>query len=380
MTRPLYEVLFFPAFGPMGFYWSLGLVPSLPYVLLSLSYGRVLRHKSQVIEGFMSNSAIFAAYATRFGTATHGKKAISELIGIAYHWRLYALAILLNVTVVGAGVYVCLIRSGVSMGLPSPFEAMLAATPSALLLSLGGAYVLNLYDLLKRYRVGDLYPSCLHFHWLHMVVAAFLGPLLAQAFSPGVSRVVAFGVGAFPLKDSLDAARKYAAKRMELSPTGPVGETSTLARIQGLTPEIIERLEEEGVTSSEHLAYSDPVRLLLRTNIPWVILIDLIDQALLFNYVGDRVTQLRPMGVRGSIEMAAIAQYLDKGDAEEKRCAGIALRLVASKLGLTDDEALILVRGFAADGQVQLLWELYTPEFPDEVLAAVHKEGDIDST
>jgi hypothetical protein len=371
MSWPSNGALWFVTFGSSRWYWYLCVAVGLPYILVPISYGRVLRYKLRTIESFMSNNAVFAAYVNRFGPANNRAGAAPGLFGLTYDWRVYGLAIFFNLVIIAAAVCVCLIRGGVSMNLPLALEALLATAPVTVLLSLGGAYILNLYDLLKRYRVGDLYPSCLHFHWLHMIVAAFLGPLLAQAFAPGVARVVAFGVGIFPLKDSLDTVKKYAAKRLELSPTRVAAEGASLNKVQGLTQETIERLEEEGINSTEHLAYSDPIKLLLRTNIPWVILIDLIDQALLYNYVGDKITELRSIGIRGAIEMAAIVQDLLKGDEEEKKCARMRIHIVAVRLGLSDDdEGLNLVRSFYEDGQVDLLWELYTPEFPDQVLAA----------
>jgi hypothetical protein len=323
----------------------------------------------------MTNNSIFEAYVKRFGKHGSRESATAELFGLIYHWRIYALAVLFNVAIVTAGACVAMVRADIRMGLPNSFETLIARAPATLLLSLGGAYVLGLYDMLRRYRVGDLYPSGLHFYWLHMVVAAFLGPLLAQAFAPGVGRAVAFGIGIFPLKDSLDTVKKYAAKQLKLQSATPVGEGATLNKIQGLTPETIERFEEEGVTSTVHLAYSDPIKLLLRTNIPWVIIIDLMDQALLFNYLADSAAQLRPLGIRGSIELAALGQRLYEGNDEDKRCATLAMHLMAERLNSSDDAALTLVRTLYEDGQVDLLWELYTPETPVGVLGK-HSDED----
>ena len=362
-------------FNRSTFYLCFCLIVGVPYILLPLSYGRVLAYKLRVIESFMSDSDIFASYIGRFGKQRDQQTVAREVFSLTYHWRTYALAVLMNVVVIAAGACASMVIGGISMGLPASFETLIQTAPPTMPLSLGGAYVLNLYDMLKRYRVGDLYPSCLHFHWLHMMVAAVLGPLLAQAFTPSVGRVVAFGIGIFPLKDSLETAKKYAVKRLQLSPTAPAAEGATLNKLQGLTQETIERLEEEGVTSTVHLAYSDPINLLLRTNIPWVILIDLIDQALLFNYLGQRMAELRPLGIRGSIDLAAIAQRYYEDDDEVKRWARIAMHSVGTRLNCTHDEALILSRMLREDGQVDLVWELYTPETPREILARISAEA-----
>jgi hypothetical protein len=328
----------------------------------------------------MANNSLFAAYVRRFGRRGDSESAVNELFSLTYHWTTYALAVLMNVTVVAAAVCICAVRGGISMGLPDRLDTLVRSVTPTLLFGLAGAYVLGLYDTLRRYRVGDLYPSYLHFNWLHMVVAAFLAPLLAQAFTPAVAYPVAFGIGIFPLKDSLEMARKYAAKRLELPSAAPPSEGTALNKIQGTTQETIDRLEEEGITSTVHLAYSDPIRLLLRTNIPWVILLDLMDQSLLFNYLGEQMSQLHSVGIRGAIEMAAIGQRLYEGSDEDKRCANLAIGLIASRLNFTNEAALTLVRTFYEDGQADLLWELYTDETPTGVLkdsstAAVTEPG-----
>ena len=66
--------------------------------------------------------------------------------------------------------------------------------------------------------------------------------------------------------------------------------------------------------------------------------------------------------------MAAIAQKLDRGG-DDKQYAEMAIHLVAARLGFSDHEALTLIRTLGEDGQVDLLWELYTSETPGAVLA-----------
>jgi hypothetical protein len=355
------------ALQQVAFYWIVCFFVGAPYPLLTLSYRRTLNYKLRTLQSFMANNSLFAAYVRRFGKRGDSDKAVDELFGLTYHWTTYALAVIMNVLVIAVAVCICAVRGGISMGLPDALNIRLEAVPITALLGLVGAYVLGLYDMLGRYRSGDLYPAYLHFNWLHMVVAGFLAPLLSQAFTPAVAYPVAFGIGIFPLKDSLDAARKYASKKLELSPATPATEGSALSKIQGMTQETIDRLEEEGITSTVHLGYFDPIKLLLRTNIPWVILLDFMDQSVLFNYLGEQMSLVRSIGVRGSIEVAAIGQRLYEGSDEDKRCARIAIQLLASRLSSTEDAALVLVRTLYEDGQVDLLWELYTDETPTGV-------------
>src|SRR5216684_4066070 len=171
-------------FHGAAFYWTLCFLVGAPYPLLTISYRRALNYKLRTLQSFMANNKLFAAYVRRFGRRGSSDNAVDELFGLTYHWTIYALAVVLNVIVIAASACTCAVRGGISMGLPDQLKTLLASVPLTLLLGLAGAYVLGLYDMLRRYRVGDLYPSYLHFNWLHMIVAGFLAPLLAQAFTP----------------------------------------------------------------------------------------------------------------------------------------------------------------------------------------------------
>jgi heme-degrading monooxygenase HmoA len=152
-----------------------------------------------------------------------------------------------------------------------------------------------------------------------------------------------------------------------------------------LTADVIERLAEEGITSSVCLAYTDPIRLFLKTNFEWPFLIDIIDQALLFNYVRDikdGLSRIRPLGIRGSIEMSVLGEPLSDGYAlgeplsdgyanprlrpeeqaekpfDPKRVTQ-AIDVVARKLGQDPTEVRNLAINLWEDGQVDLIWNLF---------------------
>ena len=50
---------------------------------------------------------------------------------------------------------------------------------------------------------------------------------------------------------------------------------------------MLQRLQDNGFESAEHLAGDDPIKMLLKTNVEWKVILDLIDQAILFGYVGE---------------------------------------------------------------------------------------------
>jgi len=342
------------------FFWCLVVAPSLPYVFLSIAYRRTVAYKRLSIESLMSRHGVFERYITQFGkVGQHPEDVVQKLFDLTYHPRTYVVAVNFNVAVIAAGTAIALLRAGIALGLPKALEELMRASPATLVAGIAGAYVLNLYEVLGRYRTGDLSPSSLHFTWLHMIVAAIVAPLLSAAFAPGVNVAVAFGIGVFPLKDSLDAAKDFAKKRLQPLQTAKPSEGPTLHKLQGFTEEIIDRLAEEGITSAEHLAYADPIRLLLRTNVAWAAILDLIDQALLFIYVDSGVEKLRPIGVRGSIELAAVYDRFVNAKVEEAiQRSEHEVQMIAARLELTREESLNLILTFFEDIQVNLIWGL----------------------
>ena len=345
---------------PRVFYWLLVILPGTPYLFLSAAYGRILKYKRFKMQGLIDQPRVLDTYVINFGKVGDKKEdLVDELFALHYNWWAYGLAVIFNMLVIAAAVAIAFVQGGIPLGLPAELKFYVLRAPAALTIAMAGAYVLNLYDVLRRYRTNDLSPSSLHFTWLHMIVAAFLGPLLSQAFVPAVALPVAFGVGVFPLKDSLDTVMNLAKKKLEITSTAQPCEPPTLQKLQGLTGEIIDRLDEEGLTSTVHVAYADPIRLLLRTNIEWAVIIDIIDQALLFNYVGDRIEQLRPIGIRGGIELATIGRELlaSTSDADKQR-GQAAAAAIAARLGQTQDEVRGLIQTCWEDAQVALIWAL----------------------
>jgi len=117
-------------------------------------------------------------------------------------------------------------------------------------------------------------------------------------------------LGAFPLKTLSTVASGIAKKNIDVESVKTPGEGPTLQLLEGMTPDVVDLLEEVGLSSTQHLAYADPIKLFMRTNLPWKVTLDLVDQALLSNYVGAKVEQLRVFGIRGAIELGAVHEAI----------------------------------------------------------------------
>ena len=116
----------------------------------------------------------------------------------------------------------------------------------------------------------------------------------------------------------------------------------------------IDKLQLLGINTTQELAYFDPLTLLFRTNFSPKVVIDWIDQALLYNYVTDEVVKLRKRGIRGAIEFFIAA---GEGDLAEQ---------IADVLEITKAELDEFVEMMGADYQVQLIYRIWNEfEIPE---------------
>src|SRR5271166_2896146 len=90
------------------------------------------------------------------------------------------------------------------------------------------------------------------------------------------------------------------------------------------------------------LAYYDPVKLTMQTNIDYDYIVDCVSQALLFVYVGkDSLEKLTRQGIRGAYEMRGILLELEDEEAsidqKEQVKAKEKLRKIAEQIGYSSD-------------------------------------------
>jgi len=171
------------------FYWTLAFAPSVPYMLPYASYRRNLFHKRDALANLMSQKGVFDSYQSRFGRAGDQRQHIvQELFNLYYRTSAYWLAIGLNVVVITLGVAIGMTRVGVPIWFPGAMGTLAKSAPLTLCLGFAGAYVLSLYDTLRRCRSADLSAYSLHFTWVHMVLASILAPLVCEAFNQRLGR------------------------------------------------------------------------------------------------------------------------------------------------------------------------------------------------
>jgi hypothetical protein len=283
-----------------------------------------------------------------------------------HHWRTYVVPVVLTSFVAVLFAYLGLRKLGIEIGGVDPLRALPASISPAVLAGAGGAYLWGLQDIVRRHGTADLSSTAFHHTWLRMTMAASIGALLdAMNITPQVSIVTAFAAGAIPMRRLWAIVEKRANITVPEDPAWP----SDLHLIQGLTKDTRERLILEEIHSIAHLAFADPVRLLFRTNIEWNVILDMIDQALLVNYVGPKIDKLRELGIRGAIEFAEPMTRLEEEDdvtPRETANAKKILEAAGEALGQTYEAAFNLSYQLRHDPVVGFIWEHYAALYSAE--------------
>ncbi|MBI5477103.1 MAG: hypothetical protein HY964_10260 [Ignavibacteriales bacterium] len=337
--------------------WILAILPSLTYPLICFFYSRILTQRRDEVEGLLAGKSM-----TKFLDA-YGPSLPSMIFRRFHKWEIYALPVVLNMGVVILVSLGAIIVRGNFETESLCWIRLLVPIPGGVLAGFAGAYIWSHYEMLKRFSLVDLTPTSIYYLWLRLLIGGILGYVSMNMFDESYEILVAFGLGAFPIENIRDMLRQTVVKKFEVKDKEKEGEPPTLQKLQGMTTEVIERLEEEGITSVQGLAMANPVKLLLKTNFEWTMILDLMDQALLFNYVGDKYEKLRTLGIRSSIEVAEIQDYLYDEDPKEKMKGEKIIELVAAKLEEDKQGIYKLVDTIAEDPQVLFIWELWEEAF-----------------
>jgi hypothetical protein len=341
--------------------WTLMILSGAIYPAIYAAYRRRLGYKKAELLRILSHGSTFAAYAKAFSRESTPDQTTEKLFEFYYAGRAYVLPILINILVTCGACAVVLIWFGWPLGL-DVVEKHATLIPRECATALVGAFVWGLYDILQRYETIDLSPVSLHYLWLRMLVAPALAPLLGGALTDPLKPLLGFVIGTFPVSALQDFIKRQAKDKFNLSGAAEPTEGPTLNLLEGMTDGMLTRLLNEGYESIQQLANADPFKLLLKTNLDWKTVLDLIDQAILFDYTGPGGASLRAIGIRGSIELATAEASLRSEDQAVVAEANKLIAIIAAKLGQDEAGVRNLVKNAFEDVQVNLLWDLWGDE------------------
>src|ERR1043165_6629546 len=184
--------------------------------------------------------------------------------------------------------------------------------PDALAFGFVGAYlacILTIFDGFRRY---DLDPGLYYSVTYRVMFSSFAAWVASLMFNTGFQPIVALGIGLFPLEKTWTFITERAASVLGTGQNEKeVG--MELANIQGLEHSSNrQKLIDVGITTVQSLATADPLLLFFLTTFPLRSVVDMIDKAILYLYLGDKGLPLREHGINGVIELVALAKLAER--------------------------------------------------------------------
>jgi hypothetical protein len=136
-----------------------------------------------------------------------------------------------------------------------------------------------------------------------------------------------------------------------------------------------QNLIELNISTVQALAMQDPLDLFFRTSFTLRTIVDWIDKAILYCYVGARTIELRQRGINGAIELGGLLELSEKlpvetyhdGQAREEPLRADLQNLnvqilyleIADAAGLKCEELLNLIYNLYYDPMVDTLYEIW---------------------
>lgn len=340
---------------------------AVPHLLAVLNFRRRLAVKRRALICLLSDPNILDRYMGRFpaGKGLSNAETIAQDYFVTYYNRHEYLSALALNFLTGCG---ALLFITARIGFPSPDLSphivsfvQNAAWGNAVLWSLIGSYLWNCYELIRRTSNFDLTPDAFTKMWLKMWIAAAVASIVSFGITAALQPAVGFAIGLVSIPVLFEIISDRASKVLNIKSTEGDGNTP-IKVLQGASSDVIDTLNDCDIENTVQLAYCDPMNVMMSTNLPWLAIIDLIDQALLFNYIGPDITKIRGGGYRGSIEVATIGAHLN-GPPEERIIGLRSLSDFATLLGWSESKAIDLVQTLYADSQVNLIWDLFGGNF-----------------
>jgi len=249
--------------------------------------------------------------------------------------------------------------------------------PDALAFGFIGAYLACMVTIFDGFRRYDIDPG-LYYSVTYRVVfssiAAYVVSLVG-IFATGSVPLVALGIGLFPLERTWNFITERAASILG-SGQNEKEVGIELANIQGLEHSTNrQRLIDVGITTVQALATADPLLLFFLTTFPLRAVVDMIDKAILYLYLGDKTKELRQHGINGVIELVALAKLAEEipayqgqedtpsGEPLGKLFKGLntdkLLNDIAAVIGQTPEELKAFIYNMYYDPMVKFIYEIW---------------------
>jgi hypothetical protein len=333
--------------------WVIISTPALLYLWIYLSYLQIVKNKRFELRRVLTRASVMNKYCEAYGNKVEAPNEVAARILLRNNYAIvsYLSAFAFTALLTTMVAVIAVVKGGLPTGLPNSLANLITGLPGipAVLAGCAGAFVWGLYELLRRYRVGDLTPSTIYLTGLRLLVIAGVGPALSIVLNKDFTYAIAFGLGVFSLEAIASIASLPVRNALNLPAATVAVSDPMFAYVQGLTPEIISRLDEAGIQTLQQLAFTDPLRLLVRTNLDWKVIIDLVDQAFLATYVGKKTEELRSIGIRGAVEFSCVDDELPP-----------LIASIAKILERQPQDIELLINTFRGDPTTKFIGELWS--------------------
>ncbi len=256
-------------------------------------------------------------------------------------------------------------------------QTTLGKFPNSATAALLGAWAYALYSVISRITSADLSPEFLLRLSYQPIIAIAFAFFSTFMFAEDFLIFISFGIGFLPYPEIVRYIRVKTQQKMNADSNAAdnAERQSNLSEIEGIDFDEIERLHEENIKNIQQLAFSNPLEIHFSTAYPLKTIIDWNDQALLRLYVNKAQLQaLRPIGIRGAIEMAQVRrrireyetklqEALDAGNtdlaAKIKSDSETLLTSITSALGTQPTNIKYLAYQLGEDPHVEFVYFLY---------------------
>lgn len=280
----------------------------------------------------------------------YGPENLDRVINSFLKKRDYILPLILVFGLVWIGAHISILNFSVDLGTDAhSFGAVFGFL---------GAYSWSMNNIVRRTKGFDLSPISVYLISVKITILSIVGYLISFIFRDSISWLLAFALGALPLTEVrrfiLDVGTKN--KKVHFIEVN----SDSLSNLQGTNHLLRSKLEDFGITSIQNLAYCNIFELFLKCNVERKVILDLIDQALLWVFIEEKAVQIRPHGIRGAIELIQVNEDLKSPDRREKKHAEEMINNLSSELSIPYSSAYNLIVEIANDAQSLLLWDLWS--------------------
>jgi len=239
-----------------------------------------------------------------------------------------------------------------------------------------GAYLATIVTLVYKFASYELGPISYHGVYQRLLFSTVAAYVLAGITKDVLSPPIAFGIALLPFETLWNNISKRASAAIGSPDATGIPPEAALSNIEGLEdPNTRQKLIDLNITTTQALAMQDPLELFFRTSFSLRIIVDWIDRAILYCYVGKKVDELRARGINGAIEMGSIVELSEKIPVETNRDGKIVneelkadfknldsanlYAQIGDVLGLKREELLYLIYNLYYDPMVDTLYELW---------------------